>query len=284
MQAMTQAIQNDDPSLISALNNEGVKRKVERTNMMESSISKSVTEYEKLVEYYSSPDYEFAKKTKDEELKLLKSKGAVIPEDFWMANMPDGTEVNLMDETNELRKRMDNANDINESYRRENIQGFSYKESFDKDFPWDEELSDEDLILVEEILEGKKTVLDLPKEYYGKGEPPPKLDTKSFDDIVNYADKLDTKKDIYTSLLDEKVPNYYYLSNTIFKLKNLEKKYGKDSKQYKKTYNKAKKSFDVFQTSGLPYFRRKEQPTALQRLREKELLKSKSKKKAGAVR
>ena len=69
MQAMTQAIQNDDPSLISAYNNEGIKRKVERANMMESSIAKNVKEFEKLRAFYSTPEYTDMVKMKKEEEK-----------------------------------------------------------------------------------------------------------------------------------------------------------------------------------------------------------------------
>ena len=90
MQAMTQAIQHDDPSLISAINNEGLKRKVERANMMESSIVKNVKEYDKLVTFYSTPEYTDMVKMKKEEEQEYINKGEILPDDFWIVPMEDG--------------------------------------------------------------------------------------------------------------------------------------------------------------------------------------------------
>jgi hypothetical protein len=272
MQAMTQAIQNDDPSLISAINNEGLKRKVERANMMESSIAKNVKEYDKLVAFYSTPEYTNMVKRKGEEEAELIKKGEIIPDDFWMDYMADGTEINLLDQVNELRKREDDANDIDESYRRENLMGASYKESFDVDFPWDVEptVGDEEgggtggL----EVLEEDEVSTEL--------DEVPKLDKKSFDNIVDYASKLDTKEAIHKTLLDNKVPNYPGLTRIIIRLKNIEKKYGKDSKEYKKTYNKSKKWFDVL--SFIPYY---DESIPEKDIKHKERLK---RRKAGAIR
>jgi len=139
MQAMTQAIQNDDPALISAYNNEGLKRKVERANMMEASIKKNIQTYNTLVAFPDTPGYADTVKMKKEEEKEYIKKNIALPSDFWIVPMADGTEVNLLDQANEKRTLIDNANDIDESYRRENLMGASYKESFDVEFPWDVE-------------------------------------------------------------------------------------------------------------------------------------------------
>jgi len=165
--------------------------------------------------------------------------------------------------------------------------GASYQESFDVKFPWNVEPGGgvggggeggKSEPLLSEIESDKETVLDITKRIYGKeGKTVPKFDRKSFDNIVDYASKLDTKKSIYNTLLDNKVPNHYYITQTIVKLKNLEKKYGKDSNQYKKTYNKAKKSFDAF--SFIPYFKG-ETISEKDEKHKKEL----RRKKAGAIR
>ena len=288
MQAMTQAIQNNDPSLISAINNEGLKRKVERANMMESSIAKNVKEYEKLVAFYSTPEYTNMVKMKKEEEQEYINKDEILPDDFWIVPM-EGGEIDLLDQDGEVRKRIDNANDIDESYRRENLMGASYKESFDVDFPWDVEPDTDtlpsgtgnkviDAALDRKIkdLEAYKAELESDLGIVDKGEPAPKFDRKSFDNIVDYASGLDTKKAIHTTLRNNKVPNYSRLTNIIIRLKNLEKKYGKDSNQYKKVYNRSKKAFDVF--SFIPYY---DESIQEKDARHKEKLK---RKKAGAIR
>ena len=68
----------------------------------------------------------------------------------------------------------------------------------------------------------------------------------------------------------------YWKEKNILKIKNLEKKYGKDSKEYKKTYNRSKKAFDVL--SFIPYY---DESIPEKDVRHKEKLK---RKKAGAIR
>ena len=263
MQAMTQAIQHDDPSLISAINNEGLQMKAKRISDMEGRVKKNVKEYDKLVEFYNTPDFKMQKKEKDDQAIEMERKNQIVPDDHWMI-YHDDMEIDLREEVNEKRKRMDDANDIDESYRRENLKGASYKESYDVEFPWDVEP-----IVIETETDETETDETAETEV-------PKFDRKSFDNIVDYASGLDTKKAIHTTLRNNKVPNYSGLTKIIVRLKNIEKKYGKDSNQYKKVYNRSKKAFDVL--SFIPYY---DESIPEKDVKHKEKLK---RKKAGAIR